>query len=93
MYFHACLILFGSCFTNSNRVLKPNNVTNRVRNVEKKANSTPIPVSEIQNNRCHVNRNMMYSVIVRESVNGGLDYWTGLLDWTTGLSAYYEHAQ
>ena len=22
----------------------------------------------------------------RESVNSGLDYWNGLLDWTTGLT-------
>ena len=25
-----------------------------------------------------------------ESVNSGLDYWTGLLDWTTGLTFYLE---
>ena len=24
--------------------------------------------------------------IWRESVNSGLDYWNGLLDWTTGLT-------
>ena len=23
-----------------------------------------------------------------KSVNSGLDYWTGLLDWTTGLTSY-----
>ena len=27
---------------------------------------------------------------LRESVNSGLDYWTGLLDWTTGLTFYLE---
>ena len=23
---------------------------------------------------------------IRECINSGLDYWTGLLDWTTGLT-------
>ena len=28
---------------------------------------------------------VIHDYIIRESVNSRLDYWTGLLDWTTGL--------
>ena len=28
----------------------------------------------------------MHDCFVGESVNSGLDYWTGLLDWTSGLT-------
>ena len=28
----------------------------------------------------------VHAYLCRESVNSGLDYWNGLLDWTTGLT-------
>ena len=33
--------------------------------------------------RCYLNS---HGCLLGESVNSGLDYWNGLLDWTTGLT-------
>ena len=39
--------------------------------------------------KCMVFWDFMWEIVhrksYRECVNSGLDYWTGLLDWTTGL--------
>ena len=44
-----------------------------------------VPKEQVEMNH-EANKSRVYTI-------GGLDYWTGLLDWTTGLPFHLAHAK